>query len=284
MKNDFLFVFMIFVAVCNFAYADIEVKSQNGNSIIFSQPKYGNNIDPDAWSKLIFSQGGKKIDLSRAERYYTEDGSSKVSPSGSYLVVNSVAGDVLDFGNGTKQYASKAYCSVIDMRNGCIVSDWDGEVCSYQWTKGKDILASSDDSDADTFDFLTMKPSVKRIKNSYSTLKVMDASNLMRCDKVSNENVDDYQTLLKENEEVRPVVQRSILNYINKLEISSSISVSKSYLYSSPDESSITKTYLVTGDKVKIIQLSPDKKWMEIGYISHRGNPLVKWVKSDNIK
>jgi len=60
MKSNFLFVFIIFVAVCNSAYADIEVKSQNGNSVVFSQPKHGDNIESDAWSKLIFSQNGKK--------------------------------------------------------------------------------------------------------------------------------------------------------------------------------------------------------------------------------
>ncbi|EPF17979.1 Uncharacterised protein [Cedecea davisae] len=284
MKSNLSFLFMTIVIVCNSAYADIEVKSQNGNSAIFSQPKHGNNIESDAWSKLIFSQDGKEMDLSRADRYYTEDGSSKVSPSGSYLVVNSVVGDVLDSGDGSKQYVSKAYCSVVDMRNGCIVSDWDGEACGYQWAKGKDILVSSDDSDADTFDFLSMKPSVKGIKDSFSTLKTMDANNLMHCDKVSSENIDDYQILSEKNQEVRQIVLSGIFNYINKLERASLISVSKSYLYSSPDESSITKAYLVAGDKVKVIQLSPNKKWAEVGYISPKGKMLVKWVKSDNVK
>lgn len=284
MKSNFLFVFMLFVAVCNSAYADIEVKSQNGNSVVFSQPKHGDNIESDAWSKLTFSQNGKKIDLSRTDRYYTEDGSSKVSPSGYYLVVNSVAGDYLNSGDGAKKYVSKAYCSVIDMRNGCIVSDWDGEACGYQWAKGKDILSSSDDNDADSFDFLSMKPAVRKIDGSYSTLKTMDANNLMRCDKVSSENIGDYQTLSNENKGVRQLVLNGVLDYINKLETSSSINVSKSYLYSSPDENSITKAYLVAGDKVKIIQFSQSKKWVEVGYVSPKGKPLVKWVKFDDIK
>lgn len=275
---------MTFISVYNSAYADIEVKSQNGNSVIFIQPRYGDNIELDAWGKLIFSQNGKKIDLSRADRYYTENGSSKVSPGGNYLVVNSVAGDYLDSGDGAKQYVSRSYCSVIDMRNGCIVSDWDGEACSYQWNKSQDILSGSDDNDADTFDFLSMKPAVRKIKGSYSTLKTMDANNLMRCDKINNENVDDYQTLSKENQEVRQTVLNGILNYINKLDISSSISTSKSYLHSSPDENSITKSYLVAGDKVKVIQLSQDKKWVKLGYVSSKGKPLVKWVRFEDIK
>lgn len=284
MKSSLLFVFMTFVTVCNSAYADVEVKSQNGNSAVFSQPKHGDNIESDAWSKLIFNQNGKKIDLSRTDRYYTEDGSSKVSPSGNYLVVNSVAGDYLDSGDSAKQYVSKAYCSVIDMRNGCIVSDWDGEACGYQWAKGKDILSSSDDNDADTFDFLSMKPAVRKIEGSYSTLKTMDANNLIRCDKINSENVDDYQTLSKENKDIRQVVLNGVLDYINKLETPSSINTSKSYLYSSPDGNSITKAYLVAGDKVKFIQLSQNKKWVKVGYVSPKGKPLVKWVKSEDIK
>lgn len=284
MKSNLLFVFMTFFAICKSAYSDIEVKSQNGNSAIFSQPKYGDNIEPDAWSKLIFNLNGKKIDLSRTERYYTEDGSSKVSPSGNYLVVNSVAGDYLDSGDNAKKYISKAYCSVIDMRNGCIVSDWDGEACGYQWAKSKDILSGSDDNDADTFDFLSMKPAVRKIETSYSTLKTMDANNLMRCDKINSENVDDYQILSHKSKEIERVVLNGILDYINKLDASSSINTSKSYLYSSPDESSITKAYLVAGDKVKVIQFSQNKKWVKVGYVSPKGKPLVKWVKSEDIK
>lgn len=284
MKRNFLFFPMMFVVVCNSAHADIEVKSQNGNSAVFSQPKHGDNIESDAWGKLIFNKNGKKIDLSRTGRYYIEGGSNKVSPSGNYLVVNSVAGDYLDSGDGAKQYVSKAYCSVIDMRNGCIVSDWDGEACGYQWAKDKDILSGSDDNDADIFDFLSMKPAVRKIEGSYSTLKKMDANNLIRCDRVSSKNVDDYQNLSKDNRGVRQLVLNGILDYINKLETSLSINTSKSHLYTSPDENSITKAYLVAGDKVKFIQFSQDKKWVEVGYVSPKGKPLVKWVKFEDIK
>lgn len=283
MKSKSLLLTVTIFFMWNSAHADIEINSPNGNSTIFSQARYGDNVEPDAWGKLLFNNSGIKIDISRLDRYYIEDGSSKVSPSGNYLVVNSISGNVLDSGNGQKQYVSKAYCSVIDMRNGCIVSDWDGEACGYQWAKNKDTLTSSDYSDADTFDFLSMKPSMDKLKGNYSALGVSDVNNMMRCDVIGNENIDAYQKLSKENSRVRKIVQENIVNYIDKLESTTSVKSSKSSLYSSPDEKSVTKDYLVMGDKTKIIKISEDKTWTEIGYVNPKGKPLVAWVKSDSL-
>ena len=92
--------------------------------------------------KILFSNKNYSANLSRDDRFYIEDGSSKVSPSGKYLIVNSVSGGTIEFGDGTSKYTEMAYCSVVDMSNGCIVSDWDGEACGYTWTEGKDVLAS----------------------------------------------------------------------------------------------------------------------------------------------
>lgn len=284
MKRNILYIIIINFSMSLFAHADIEINSPGGGKVIFTQSKHGENVDPNAWSKLFFFKNEKKIDLSNPDRYYTEDGSSRLSPGGNYLNINSVSAGVLELGGGIKQYVSKAYCSIVDMRNGCIISDWDGEACGYQWAKNKDVLISPGDSNNKTFDFLSMKPSVNEINNHFTSLSIDEVENLMRCDIVSEDNVNLYQELSQKNKEVRKIVSRNILRYISELNSVTSISSDKSFLYPHPNDTEKTKAYLVSGDKIKIIRLSPDKQWAEIGYINSKNNPLIAWVKMDTVK
>lgn len=126
MKKTICCIFTTIFLFPTSTFANVVIKSPNGNALEFSQAKHGRHYDPDSWGKLIFRNNGVMLDLTRSDRYYTEDGSTETSPSGNYVVVNSVSGGEIDSGDGSKQYVDKAYCSVIDMRNGCIVSDWDG--------------------------------------------------------------------------------------------------------------------------------------------------------------
>jgi len=138
--------------------ADIKIVSPNGNKILFSEKKEGENIDSDAWNKIFFVHANQKLDLSRDDRYYTENGSTTPSPSGNYLKVLSVSGDYLYLENGERKYVDRTYCSVIDMRDGCIVSDWNGGNCMYDWADDKDILSQYPDGHGSTFDFLLFRP------------------------------------------------------------------------------------------------------------------------------
>ncbi|MDA5490166.1 hypothetical protein [Yersinia kristensenii] len=122
-----------------------------------------------------------------------------MSPSGRYLIVNSVSGGNVEFGDGTSKYSDRAYCSIVDMDNGCIVSDWDGEACGYTWVGNKDVLASSEEVGADIFDFNSMRPSINKMKNKLSSMDAKRASNMLRCDSLSKENINNYQQLAKEN-------------------------------------------------------------------------------------
>jgi hypothetical protein len=263
-------------------YADVTIKSPVGGSLIFSQKKKGEYYDNNSWGKIIFSNRNYSADLSRSDRYYTEDGYSKVSPSGKYLIVNSVSGGDVEFGDGTSKYSDRAYCSVVDMTNGCIVSDWDGEACGYTWVGNKDVLASSEEAGADIFDFNSMRPSINEMKNKPSSLDVRRASNILRCDTPSKGNINNYQQLAKENENTKIIVTNAISGYLRGIARESSMN-SKSNLFTAPDNNSQTKAYLVSGDKVKIIQNSPDNKWVNIGYINAKGTPLVAWVKADTL-
>ncbi|ELN2579088.1 hypothetical protein RY966_004906 [Enterobacter kobei] len=262
--------------------ADIVIRSPTGGNITFSQKKNGEHYDDNSWGKIIFSNHSYSADLSRDDRTYIEDGSSKVSPSGKYLIVNSVSGGTVEFGDGTSKYVDRAYCSVVDMSNGCIVSDWDGEACGYTWTGGGDVLANSEDAGADVFDFNSMRPSINKMENKLSSLDTRRASNMLRCDAPSKENIDKYQQLAKEDEKTKKIVINAISDYLQSIENEASIS-SKAYLFTAPDSNTQTKAYLVPGDKIKIIQYSSDNKWVKIGYINSKGSPLVAWVKADSV-
>ena len=230
----------------------------------------------------FFSNKNYSADLSRDDRFYIEDGSSKVSPSGKYLIVNSVSGGTVEFGDGTSKYTERAYCSVIDMSNGCIVSDWDGEACGYTWTEGKDVLASSEEVGADIFDFNTMRPSIIKMKDKLSSLDARGASNLLRCDAPSIENIDKYQQLARENKINKNIALNAILSFLHTRKEELSIT-ERANLFSAPNNNSQTKNYLFPGDKIKIIQYSSDRKWVNVGYINPKNIPLITWIKSDTI-
>ncbi|CNI32196.1 Uncharacterised protein [Yersinia frederiksenii] len=197
-------LFLLFIS--GVSYADVTIKSPIGGALTFSQKKSGEHYDKNSWGKIIFSNNKYSADLSRSERYYTEDGSSKVSPSGKYLIVYSVSSGKVEFGDGTSKYSERAYCSVVDMENGCIVSDWDGEACGYTWVGNKDVLASSEEVGADTFDFNSMRPSINKIKNKLSSMDIRRVNNMLRCDSLSKENINNYQQLVKENIESKRII------------------------------------------------------------------------------
>jgi hypothetical protein len=263
--------------------SNVIIKSPNGNSIEFRQSKTGKHYDPDAWGELLFHKSGKILDLTRSDRYYTEDGSTKVSPSGNYIVVNSISGGELDSDDGNKQYFDKAYCSVIDMRTGCIVSDWDGEACGYHWAKDKDQLTSYDENDIDKFDFQSMKPTLNKIKTPYASLGLKNIENMMRCDALGAENIDSYLELSKKNTKSKHLIENGIIEYIRTLKKTVSIKNEKLFLYTSPNKNSKTKKYLIMGDTVGVIQYSEDKLWIRVGYVSSANKPLVTWIKTIDI-
>lgn len=273
-------LFLLFIS--GVSYADVTIKSPIGGALTFSQKKNGEHYDKNSWGKIIFSNNKYSADLSRSEHYYTEDGYSKVSPSGKYLIVYSVSGGNVEFGDGTSKYSERAYCSVVDMENGCIVSDWDGEACGYTWVGNKDVLASSEEVGADTFDFNSMRPSINKIKNKLSSMDIRRVNNMLRCDSPSKENINNYQRLARENIESKRIIDGYMVNYINSITTEYSIK-SKSNLFETPEDKSKAKAYLVSGDKVKVIQNSPNKKWINIGFINEKGVPSVAWIKADNV-
>lgn len=265
-------------------HADVIMKSPLGTELRFSDKKTGPNYDRDAWEQLVFKNNKGVINLSIEGRYFVENGSKDFSPSGRYIVVDSVAGGYVDMFDGRgEQYVDKAYCSVVDMQTGCIISDWDGEACGYDWKKDSDELASSDEQDTETFDFLSFKPNINSLTKKSSSLNVEEVDGYLRCDYVSKDNINTYQKLIKENKSAKKVVEPYLIEFIDGSTQNASV-IKKTFLYSLPDESSKTKAYLIEGDKIKVIQFSKNNQWINVGYVTSKGAPLIAWIKSDAIE
>jgi hypothetical protein len=258
------------------------IKSPQGGVLTFSQEKKGAHYDRDSWGKITFSNQHYSADLSWSDRYYTEDGSSKTSPSGKYLIISSVSGGYVEYGDGTSKYTDRAYCSVVDMTDGCIVSDWHGEACGYTWVGNKDVLASSEEPGAEIFDFSSFRPSINKVRRYFTTMDSESVENFIRCDAPHKENINSYQEFAKKNKESKKIINNQIVNYL-KRDLTDLTVKAKATLFTTPDESSETKAYLIAGDKVKKIQNSPDNEWINIGYINKKRTPLVAWVKADTV-
>lgn len=266
------------------ALADVRLVSPSGSALIFSDKKTEKNYDRNAWGQLFYEVKGKRVNLSIEGRYFVEDGSSRLSPSGRYFVVNSVAGGYVDMFDGRgEQYVDKAYCSVIDMRTGCIISDWDGEACGYDWKKDSDELASSDEPNAEKFDFLTFRPDINKPYKQLSSLTLKEVNGYLRCDPISKDNISTWQRLAKENKVSQKNVDSVIVDFIKSLRHSATISMT-TYLHSLPDNASVTRSYLIPGDNVKVIQTSKDQQWLLIGYITTKSRPLAAWIKRESLQ
>ncbi|MEA9393395.1 hypothetical protein SJI19_23145 [Acerihabitans sp. TG2] len=271
-------IILLSITLSPVAVSDVIIRSPFGTKLIFSEKKSGKNYDADAWGKLSFKGHGETIDLGIDGRYFTESASSHVSPSGKYLVVNSISGGYLYSADGTKKYVDRAYCSVIDMEKGCYISDWTGGACGYDWRENEDILENSPGSD--TFDFLSFRPRIKHVKDNLSSLYTATVKVYLRCDAPDQTNINTYQELIKVNKKAKPLTTKYITKYLSSITTEKTI-ITKSYLFSSPDNNNQTKAYLVSGDKIKVIQNSPDNKWVNMGYINAKGTPLIAWVMAD---
>ena len=106
--------------------------------------------------------------------------------------------------------------------------------------------------------------------------------NFMRCDAPRKENINSYQEFAKKNKESKKIINNQIVNYL-KRDLTELTVKAKATLFTTPDESSKTKAYLIAGDRVKKIQNSPDNEWINIGYINKKRTPLVAWIKAETV-
>lgn len=269
-------IFLIFLPFMAFADTCV-VSLSSGNSLCFSNPMSGGNYERGSWGTMYLLRDGKKVPIEIENRYYSTASEDDISPSGNYINITTVEGGYIE-GDGEKEYVDRAYCNVIDMRTGCIVSDWDGSMCGYQWKKNEDVLSSSAEGDSDTLDFLSFKPKVSVVDK----INDRNVRNLLRCDAVNDKNIDAYANLLKANNKNKEILT-PVANFYNTLP-GEGIVIDKSWLHSEANDDSVTKVYLVAGDPVKFIVESNDKKWRKVIYNASGKRFYVGWIKSENIR
>ncbi|HAV1695164.1 TPA: hypothetical protein JG889_004302 [Enterobacter hormaechei subsp. steigerwaltii] len=64
-------------------------------------------------------------------------------------------------------------------------------------------MANSEDAGTDVFDFNSMRPSINKIKNKLSSMDIRRTSNMLRCDKPSKININNYQQLVREDKNIK---------------------------------------------------------------------------------
>lgn len=276
-------VLILSCMMCREGIADITVTSPNGNAIVFSQAIAGKNIDRNAWRKVFFVDKNKKQqDLSREYRYYTGDYAQEfLSPSGRYFQLMSVEGGyVNDDEDGV--YTDRQYCSVIDMQDGCIISDWTGAICGYHWAEDSDLLIEDSIGYEDTADFLSERP--KMLTNYLFSYDIYYVKNLLRCDPPNDNNLNLYQIFITKNTKSKDIIEARINDYLDSLSTTLVIK-NKTYLYSSPTGSADINGYLFAGDKVKLIEKKDeyDGVWLKVVYINAKGTALISWIEESEL-
>lgn len=75
------------------------------------------------------------------------------------------------------------------------------------------------------------------------------------------------------------------LDKIRNINSKTSPILSKSHLYKEPSKSSLSKMYLIPGDKVTLLDTKTDEAGQEWYYISYQGKKEIKmWIKAEAVK
>ncbi|WP_148669109.1 hypothetical protein [Burkholderia pyrrocinia] len=57
----------------------------------------------------------------------------------------------------------------------------------------------------------------------------------------------------------------------------------RAFLYDSPSKSQVSRSYVIKGDSVRIINVSPDSRFWKIEFVTANGRHLVKWIDCSDI-
>jgi hypothetical protein len=146
-------------------------------------------------------------------------------------------------------------------------SENDGDACNYKIAGNH--LISSYKLDSKQYE------DIYEIKNGVYQLVLSDGC--VGCDQVTRSVYQDGRLsgkLLVTN-------QRS---YIERRPVTSSVTAGKAWLYSEPTSVSITKMYLVKGDKVQLLEFDDsDGLWYFVKCITKENKTILKWAKCKDL-
>jgi len=121
----------------------------------------------------------------------------RTSPNNHYIYISQVEAAEVETPNGPKT-SERTYCSLVDVRNGCIIARETGSFCGGTFTKD----GKWENSLYPNLDLVTTAPKI----SAYSDGRLMptgspEASieNLIACDPPNDTNMKDYKSSLKKN-------------------------------------------------------------------------------------
>ncbi|SAL51182.1 hypothetical protein AWB74_02359 [Caballeronia arvi] len=257
----------------------------------------------DGWaSASLKTSTGKRIPLFPEEQLNQMGGmlfedfySTQVSPSGNYVILSVVRQGTLETKGEAPRVEGREYCPVIKTATGCIVSMPTGEVCGGAWAShGDNWLIGETDRTAEMLKRTTASAeslwndfsrSDKRVGIREFISQDFGISNLLACDSPSPRNGDNYLSIVRQLRKEGAVDDALYIETrlpLSKNASSMRVSVSKAWLYDTPDLGARTKAYLVLGD---VVSLQDEKQsgWVLIEYHRSGGRPIVKWILESDL-
>ncbi|RDU97439.1 hypothetical protein [Trinickia dinghuensis] len=231
---------------------------------------------------------------------------SDIAPSGQYVVIARDEQGTISTGPGQPESVlSREYCSMIEIRTGCITADQTGEICGAGWKAGNPAQWGTDDRT----DMMLRRdrPSAGRQlgfirAGQPAQLTIRDdsgADNLLRCDPVSSVNRESYRKIAAALQKAGANNDaRLIANALSQADGKSigtpvpaavdgerraaSVSAEKARLYLAPDEAHASRAYLIQNDAVTVLKQSPTG-WAYVDYIDAFGKHLLRWIRTDQL-
>ncbi|MDE1141856.1 MAG: hypothetical protein PW999_19860 [Paraburkholderia tropica] len=286
-----------------------------GAAILFSNASNPQApLSQRAWRRAVFRfPGGATFILSPQPGKLDSGGvqmeppsGSNISPSGNYVVIGRIESGTISSGPGEAESpVSREYCSMIEIRTGCVTADQTGEICGAGWQDDRPEQWGSDDQTN-----LMQKddrPSANRLLRRYRAGLPMrsllgsefGANNLLRCDPPSLTNLEAYQQVSAAlraagiKDEARLIDEAlskkssgnggaAALPTASTQHDKATVSAKKAELYTAPDDAHLSRSYLIQNDEVVVLRLLP-VDWAYVDYVNASGKHLRRWIKADQL-
>jgi hypothetical protein len=229
-----------------------------------------------------------------------------ISPSGQYVIVMRNDQGTVFTGQGQPETVlNREYCSMIEIKTGCITAEQTGEICGAGWQPSQGAQWGTDSQTSMT---LTRdRPSASNQLVSINAgqpphLLMRDASgadNLLRCDPLSSANRESYRKIAAALKVDGARFDAQLIDTaLSKGSVTSVgtpvgqgagvegptavVSVVKATLFTAPDDATASRAYLVQNDVVTVLKQSPTG-WAYVDYVNASDKHLLRWIKADQI-
>lgn len=295
--------------------ASFEFALPGGASIVYAKASNPQApVSQRAWQQASFHfPNGKTFGLLPRSGKLSAEGAlmeppsdGNISPSGEYVVVGRIESGTVSSGQGeTEPTLSREYCSVVEVRSGCITADQTGEICGAGWQAARpaqwgtndqtDLMLKRDRPLADRLlHAIVAGQSPRSLIESDSGV-----DNLLRCDPPSSSNREAYRKISVALRAAGAQADARLIDgalssgsassggssvapLVETGHPAATVSVEKATLYLSPDDTHASHAYLVEGDTVTVLKQIAGG-WAYVDYVNSSGKHLLRWIKRDEV-